>query len=78
MFREVIQSVQSTLDTSGAAIAMRGELESEIVPVVASALSRRDSNCVSTLEDDDPVIRLIQRSRKAVLLEEVEMESAPG
>jgi len=76
MFREVIESIRSTLDTSGAAIAVRGELESEITPVVAIGFP--DGFEVSfRFGDDDPLIRLIQRSRKAIVLEEVEMESAP-
>jgi two-component system nitrogen regulation sensor histidine kinase GlnL len=76
MFREVIESIRTTLDTSGAAIAVRGELETEIAPVVATGFP--DGFEVSfRLSDDDSLIRLIQRSRKAIVLEEIEMESAP-
>lgn len=77
MFREVIHSVQSTLNTEGAAIAIRGELESEIVPVVTLRFPPGFESQFR-LNEDDPVVRLVQRSRKAALLEEVEMESDPA
>lgn len=76
MFREVIRSVQSTLNTSGAAVAIRGELESEIVPVVTLSFPPGFEERFR-LDEDDPIVRLVQRSRKASLLEEVEMEADP-
>ncbi|RKX28576.1 MAG: hypothetical protein DRP71_17205, partial [Verrucomicrobia bacterium] len=74
MFREVIDSVQTTLNTSGAAVAVRGELETEMAPVVSLGFSEGFDERFR-LEEDDPLVRLVQRSRKAALLEEVEMES---
>ncbi len=74
MFREVIDSVQTTLNTSGAAVAVRGELETEIAPVVSLGFSEGFDERFR-LEEDDPLVRLVQRSRKAALLEEIEMES---
>jgi len=76
MFREVIDSVMVTLGTPGAAIAVRGELDAQIVPVLAFGFPK-GFEVSFRFEDDDPLIRLIQRSRKAVLLEEIEMESVP-
>lgn len=76
MFREVVESTQSTLDTAGASIAVRGELESEILPVVAIGFPE-GFELSFRLSDDDPLVRLIQRSRKAIVLEEIEMESPP-
>ena len=73
---EVIESIQTTLNTSGAAVAVRGELESEMVPVVTSGFSD-GFEASFRLEDDDPLVRLVQRSRKAVLFEDIEMESDP-
>ncbi|MEZ5276384.1 MAG: ATP-binding protein [Opitutaceae bacterium] len=74
MFEEVVESVRTTLDTGGAAIAVRGELEAEITPVVSSGFPAGFRE-LFRLDPDDPIVRLVQRSRKAVLLEEIEMES---
>jgi len=73
MFLEVVESTQNTLDTAGAAIAVRGELEAEISPVVAIGFPE-GFEMTFRLSDDDPLVRLIQRSRKAIVLEEIEMD----
>lgn len=74
MFAEVIESIRATLDTDGAAIAVRGELEAEIAPVVSTGFPVGFQDQFR-IDPDDPLIRLIQRSQKAVLLEEIEMDS---
>jgi len=73
MYEEVILGVSDALDTAGAAIVVRGELESAYTPKSQIGF---DDNFAEQFcfEPDDRFVTVLERSRQAVLTEELESD----
>jgi signal transduction histidine kinase len=74
MHDEVILSVSEALDTSGAAIVLRGELDS-VYSVKAAIGFADDFKDQFRLKHDDVFISMMEKSRKAALTEELEFQA---